>query len=1329
MVDQFECLTTLDLLLISFHFLVSLYICVGREYIDLEVLLFHEVLDHMARIDRVLTTPRGSLLLSGRSGVGRRTALSLVAHLHQMDVFTPHISRGYGLKQFKNDLKSVMQQVGVEGKEMVLLIEDHQIVNPAFLELINSLLSAGEVPGLFTPEELEPMLAPIRDQMSQDGFRGTLFSYFSNCVKSRLHVVLIMDSTAESFTAYCEANPAFYTVCSFQSMESWSKQSMLKVPQMFLEGSLTGAARFLKKKKKKHENEEDTHKDEEDLSQFFYYVHNSCNKIGGAVPRRYIAFLKTYKSVYEARKEKIKKRQKHLQAGVSKLNEATALVDKLKRKAAKQQAKLADKQAEADAALQEITVSMQTATEQKNEMEVLKQQQSEERKKLEKRKKAIDIELSEIEPLIRESKQAVGNIKPETLSEIRALRAPPDVIRDILEGVLRTMGVFDTSWGSMRSFLAQRGVKEEIRDFDARRITGEIRESVQKLLERNKNSFEPATAKRASVAAAPLAAWVKANIKFSYVLEKIGPLEREQDALKQNLSKSEAKLADLGVVLQQLDVKVKEMRDKFEVLTTEAAKLKIDVEKEEEIIAAAQNLVGKLEGEHKRWSGQVGELTEELKQLPKKALLAAGFITYLSRAPEDRRRKMLNDWMKKMGLEKFEMRRFLSTESEQLGWKAEGLPSDDLSMENAMVILQSQQCPFLIDPSQRASEWLKAHLKESRLEVINQQDSNFTTALELAVRFGKTLVIQEVDGVEPLIYPLLRKDLISQGPRYVVQLGDKTIDYNESFKLFIITRNPNPEIPPDGSSLITKVNFTTTRAGLAAQLLAATIQHEKPELEERKSELLKTEEDLRVQLTELEDSLLQELATAEGNILENKVLLESLNLTKTKSLTISESLSESQQLQTSLDKERNSYLPLASYGSDLFFVISDLSKLNNMYQFSLASFLRLFQRALKNPKDTGSTELRIRALTTTLLSLVYEYICRSLFKANRLMFALHLVYGMQPKLFQENEWALFTGQLVGQSSVRKESTVGKVPSWVNTDRITAVLALQSNLPALYDSLNLSNANLWLQFSNSSQCEKDIPPDILKVLSHFQQVLVIQALRPDRLETVMTQFATRALGLKELSPATLNFKRLYSTDSLSTEAILVIISPGADPSQEIQDLAEQVVGKEHYHQVAMGQGQADIAIQTLKKCTMNGDWLCLKNLHLVTPWLPTLEKLINSLVPHENFRLWLTTESHPKFPSVLLQSTLKVAYEAPPGIKKNLERTYDSWSADYIAKDDSIIRSQALFALAWFHAVVQERRCYIPQGWSKFYEFSLSDLRAGASIIDRLFQGSGKSRGF
>ncbi len=83
-------------------------------------------------------------------------------------------------------------------------------------------------------------------------------------------------------------------------------------------------------------------------------------------------------------------------------------------------------------------------------MEELQKKAAEENKKLEKRKGEIDLELAEVEPLVQEAKKAVGSIKSETLGEIRALRAPPDVIRDILEAVLRLMGILDTSWVSMK---------------------------------------------------------------------------------------------------------------------------------------------------------------------------------------------------------------------------------------------------------------------------------------------------------------------------------------------------------------------------------------------------------------------------------------------------------------------------------------------------------------------------------------------------------------------------------------------------------------------------------------------------------------------------------------------------------------------------------------------------------------------------------------------------------------------------------------------------------------------------------------------------------------
>ncbi|XP_037123246.1 cytoplasmic dynein 2 heavy chain 1 isoform X1 [Syngnathus acus] len=1288
----------------------------SRDNRELDLLLFWEVCDFVSRLDRVLSRPGGSLLLAGRSGVGRHTATFLVSHMHGYSLFTPKISRGYSLKHFKNDLKTVMQLAGLDGQQVVFLLEDYQFVHSAFLEMVNSLLSSGEVPGLYTPEELEPLLSSLKDSASQDGFTGPLYNYFSFRIQQNLHIVLIMDCSNSNFTISCESNPAFYRKCSVQWMEGWSESSMKKIPELLLAKANSEDEKNDGDKKSRKES------GQEDVSRLFLMVHESCRE-HGATPSQYMAFLHLYNAIYSRKQMQLTTRQQHLQAGVSKLNEAKALVDELKRRAAEQSVLLKTKQQEADSALQEITTSMQNASDQKAEMEKLQARMAQEVSKIEERKGNIEDELKEVKPLVDEAKQAVGNIKPEALSEIRSLRMPPDVIRDILEGVLRLMGTFDTSWVSMKSFLAKRGVREDIVTFEVRNITPEIRQSVEELLHRNKASFDPRNAKRASAAAAPLAAWVKANVQYSHVLQRIEPLEREQAGLMDNLRKTESRRNKLESLLNSVGDKVNELKEKFQCHTAEAAKLEAEVTKAQDTINAAQQLISQLDGEHKRWNTQMLEIKNELDTLPVRAMLAAAFITYLSAAPEDRRRHCLETWMAQSGLQKFDFRTFLSLESEQLIWKSQGLPSDDLSMENAIVILQinelklrSVACPFLIDPSSRATEWLCTHLIQNRLEVINQQDSNFMTALELAVRFGKTLIIQEMDGVEPVLYPLLRRDLIAQGPRYVVQIGEKVIDYNEDFRLFLATRNPAPFIPPDAVSVVTEVNFTTTKAGLQGQLLALTIQHEKPELETEKTRLLQQEEDKKIQLALLEESLLETLATSQGNILENRELIDSLNQAKASSALIQESLLESHRLQASLDQERDAYLPLAESASKMYFVITDLSKIDNMYRFSLASFLHLFKRALQAKKEAVQTEARITTLEASLKNMVYEYVCRSLFKADQLMFALHFTKGIYPEFFQKNEWEVFIGSIVGEMFKQEE-----LPSWIDQERHKSVAVYKATFTDLYQALCLNDSDLWLSFARSSHCEQEIPSSIAKKMTPFQQLLLVQAVRPDRLQSAMTAFASQALGMKELSPPPLNLRRLYA-ETLEWEPVLIITSPGADPSQELVELATDIVGRDHYHEISLGQGQADVALATLRECSRNGEWLCLKNLHLVTAWLPLLEKELNVLRPKEGFRLWLTSEVHPRFPPILLQSSLKITYEDPPGLKRNLLRTYESWTPEQISKGGILARAQSLFCLAWFHAVCQERRNYIPQGWTKFYEFSLSDLRAGFEIIDRLFEG-------
>lgn len=195
-----------------------------------------------------------------------------------------------------------------------------------------------------------------------------------------------------------------------------------------------------------------------------------------------------------------------------------------------------------------------------------------------------------------------------------------------------------------------------------------------------------------------------------------------------------------------------------------------------------------------------------------------------------------------------------------------------------------------------------------------------------------------------------------------------------------------------------------TKSGLEGQLLGIAIQHEQPELEKAKGEMLRKEEDFKVQLAALEKDLLQALATAEGNLLENTSLIESLTKTKEKSAEIEEALLQSAKASVQLDEQREVYRPFAEAGSKLFFLVKALQAACHMYQFSLASFLGLFKQALGAEMDARTTEDRLKALCSDLEVRVLHFMGRALFKSDRLMFALHLVKGEDPSSFSTHSF-------------------------------------------------------------------------------------------------------------------------------------------------------------------------------------------------------------------------------------------------------------------------------------------------------------------------------------
>eukprot|EP01049_Picozoa_sp_SAG25_P002666 SAG25_NODE_143_length_14049_cov_6.050817_1_plen_2680_part_10 len=564
-----------------------------RECKELGLVLFPDVLQRIARIDNVISEEGGHLLLAGRAGVGRRSCLTLACYLLRVDLLSPNMTRGYGIRHFREELKSVLQVAGVEGRPCVLHLEDHQLITGEFLECVNSLISGGEVPGLYAPEDLDQLLGGLKDEMQADGRHTALYSFFVARVQRNLHIVLSMDPTNASFLTRCEANPAIYSRCAILWEEEWSRDGMSAVPQQVLQSVL----------ERVDENQHAA------ILQNVVAIHASCGhsagqrgRAAGAPPRQYVALLQTYCTLFARKQEEELTRLQHLQGGLSKLTEAQETVDVLSSEAVEKENLLKVKQADADEALSRITVAMEAASERKTEVAKLSEEVKEKAVVISGRKAEVEEGLAEVQPQIEAAQTAVGSIKQSNIDELRFLKAPPPAVRDVLQGVLSIMGIFDTSWNSMKSFLGKRGVIDSILNFDAHNISPQARQEVKKLLRQKEQSFQHEVIHRASVAGSPLAKWVVANLQYSEVLEKVAPLEADLAQLNGALADAQQRMATCEAELQELEKTVTEMKTEFGRRTAEAEALKHDLKSTQHTLDAAQSLIGKLDGEKSRWA-------------------------------------------------------------------------------------------------------------------------------------------------------------------------------------------------------------------------------------------------------------------------------------------------------------------------------------------------------------------------------------------------------------------------------------------------------------------------------------------------------------------------------------------------------------------------------------------------------------------------------------------------------------------------------------------------------------------------------------------------------
>jgi dynein heavy chain len=189
-------------------------------------------------------------------------------------------------------------------------------------------------------------------------------------------------------------------------------------------------------------------------------------------------------------------------------------------------------------------------------------------------------------------------------------------------------------------------------------------------------------------------------------------------------------------------------------------------------------------------------------------------------------------------------------------WQNYKLPTDEISIDNAILVTKAKRWPLMIDPQNQANTWIRKMEQKNGLEITTMSDVNLLRSIENCIRVGKPLLIEDVhEHIEPALEPVLQRATFKQGARTLIRLGDSDVDYDANFRFYMTSKMPNPHYLPEVCIKVTVINFTVVMSGLQDQLLGQVVAAEAPELEERKVKLLLRMAEDKKQLQDIESKI------------------------------------------------------------------------------------------------------------------------------------------------------------------------------------------------------------------------------------------------------------------------------------------------------------------------------------------------------------------------------------------------------------------------------------------------------------------------------------------
>lgn len=496
---------------------------------------------------------------------------------------------------------------------------------------------------------------------------------------------------------------------------------------------------------------------------------------------------------------------------------------------------------------------------------------------------------------------------------------------------------------------------------------------------------------------AGLLSWTVAMTKFFDINKEVVPL-------KDNLIVQEKRLKiamiDLNEAQEKLDEKQRELNaalEQYNAAMTEKQQLMDDAETCRRKMETASALINGLADEKERWTEQSKEFKAVIVRLVGDTVICTGFLSYQGPFNQDYRNVMTKEWQKLLTDKRIPFSPsinvvdYLTSSQQMQEWASQNLPSDDLSIQNAIIVTKAARFPLLIDPQGQGKTWIKTMEADNELQITTMNHKYFRQHFEDALSLGRPLLIEDIgEELDPALDNTLEKNFIKSGSILKVKVGDKEVDLMKGFKLYITTKLGNPLFTPETSAKTSIVDFTVTLKGLEDQLLGRVINTEKRELEMERTKLLEDVQMNKQKMKDLEDNLLLRLTTTKGQLVDDPDIVEVLNVSKATSIEVRQKLQVAAETSEKIDLAREEFRPVASRGSILYFLIVEMSMVNVMYQTALKQFLQLFDMSMDKSMKSPITAKRIQNIIEFMTYEVFKYMVRGLYEEHKFMFTLLL---------------------------------------------------------------------------------------------------------------------------------------------------------------------------------------------------------------------------------------------------------------------------------------------------------------------------------------------------